>query len=751
VHLSYGLAILASALAAYAMHATGDLFERSMFLPFLLCTTLVALGAGPGPALLSTALNAAFIVWVMIEPSGTFAIARTLDRLLVAGYLFAGAGVAVVSDLLRRSRREAVLREDALRERIKEQHCLYDVSTILNRSTEEEPVTLRRVLALLPAGWQRPHTIAARLVLHDDVEEGPAFRETSWRQSAVIVLDGRPAGTLEVFSVQAGPQGSDPFLPEEQLLLDAIAARVAEYLMRRRAEHALRKSEAFHRSLIDNATELVSIVGEDGIIRFASRATRQLGYSPAERQGRDAFELIHPDDVALARAVFAEVLAGRREGLPVEYRAQGRDGDWRWFESTARDLRHDPHVNGIVIHSRDVTERKRAEARLRDHEERLHQGRKLEAIGRLAGGVAHDFNNLLTGIHGFAQLALDRLPADPVRADLEQIQRSADRAAGLTRQLLAFGRKQVLQSRILDLNTVVRDTDRLLRRLLREDIRFTTALADDLGAVNADPGQVEQIILNLALNARDAMASGGNLIIETANATLTEEEAARHRFEVRTGPYVLLSVCDTGPGMDDHVLEHVFEPFFTTKELGRGTGLGLSTVYGIVKQSGGYIWFETKKGKGTTVRVYLPRVSGRPVPITAAPPVPAETGHGIVLLVEDDDTVRALARRVLRRQGYDVLEACNGVEAMRIAEGRDRRIDLVLTDVVMPEMGGRQLIERLRRIRPELPFLLMSGYTDDAIVRDGLIGAGDRFIEKPFTTTVLAQRVRLALDHARSS
>jgi PAS domain S-box-containing protein len=714
--------------------------------------------------------------------------------------------------------------------------------------------------------------VGARITL-DEIEcATPNYRPTAWRQFSPIEVDGKAVGMVEVVALSPESPGARLFLHEEQQLLDAIADRIAEFRKRRSAERAVACSEAFYRSLIENARELTSILATDGTNQFMSPATEHvLGYSAEERLGRSGFELVHPDDMAHVQQAFAEVLAGTRGNRMVEFRLRAKNGAWRWFESTGTNRLHDPAVRGIVINSRDVTdrrkaeerigfqahlldavgqavvatdaadrviymnreaellygrtlaeaaggaisaligteprlrstgiqtvredgtwsgefvvrrrngstfpaygtespllddrgnvvgivtvavdmtERKQSEQRLRENEERLQQSRKLEAIGQLAGGIAHDFNNLLTGIHGFAQLALDTLPENSeARLDLEEVQRSANRAAALTRQLLAFSRKQVLQSRVIDLNKVVRETHRMLQRLIGEDIRVVTRLEEGVCCVNADPGQLEQVILNLAVNARDAMPTGGDLVIETANASIDEAEAARHSFDVRPGQYVLLAMRDTGMGMDAATVARVFEPFFTTKELGQGTGLGLSTVYGIIKQSGGYIWVDSTPGKGTTMRAYLPRTEETPVHAEGEIRSRPERGTETVLLVEDDDTVRALTRRILRRQGYHVLEARNGIEALRIAEPGNQVIDLVLSDVVMPELGGRQLVERLRRIRPELPVLLMSGYTDDAIVRHGIIGAGEMFLEKPFTTDALAHKVRLALDRTRN-
>jgi signal transduction histidine kinase len=394
-------------------------------------------------------------------------------------------------------------------------------------------------------------------------------------------------------------------------------------------------------------------------------------------------------------------------------------------------------VQGIA---RDVTERKLLE-------EQLRQSQKMEAIGQLAGGVAHDFNNLLTAINGYSSLALQRLEdGHPIKSYLEEVKKAGDRAANLTRQLLAFGRKQILQPLALNLNSVVSDMNKMLRRLIGEDILLTAKLSSDIGKVMADPGQIEQVLLNLIVNARDAMPRGGNLTIETRNVELDEEYGSKH-VGVVPGKYVLLAVSDTGEGMSQEVQRRIFEPFFTTKEKGKGTGLGLSTVYGIIQQSGGNIWVYSESGKGTTFKVYLPRVvsetaeSGEKT-LELAPRGGTET----VLLVEDEAVVRGLARRILEQAGYSVIEAAKGDEALQACEEHGDEIDLLLTDVVMPEMSGKDLADRLRSQHPELRMLFMSGYTDEAIVHHGVLDSTVEFIQKPFTPSGLLKKVRDVLD-----
>ena len=379
-----------------------------------------------------------------------------------------------------------------------------------------------------------------------------------------------------------------------------------------------------------------------------------------------------------------------------------------------------------------------------EREQLLRKRRR--AIGRLAGGVAHDFNNVLTAIFGYVDLLHEEFPeGSATRQDLGEIRKAAQRASTLTRQLLAFSRQQVLEPVVLNLNDLIEDFDKMLRRVIGEDVELRLALAPDLGNVRADPGQLQQVIMNLVVNSRDAMPTGGTLIIETANAELTEQYAELHQ-PVTPGAYVLLAVSDTGVGMGPDVQARIFEPFFTTKEKGKGTGLGLSTVYGIVKQSNGNIWVYSEPGRGTTFKVYLPRVDA-PAQVPA-PPRPAGrlAGTETLLLAEDDEMLRPLARELLARLGYTVLEAGNAAEALARARQHEGAIHLLIADVVMPGPSGRELARRLAESRPDTKVLYVSGYTDDAIVHHGMLEAGLNFLQKPFTPAALARKVRAVLD-----
>ncbi len=404
----------------------------------------------------------------------------------------------------------------------------------------------------------------------------------------------------------------------------------------------------------------------------------------------------------------------------------------------------------IVVTFIDITEQRKAEEEKRRLEEHLRQARRMESVGQLAGGVAHDFNNLLTAIVGNCDLIdMGALTGDDLTAALQEIRSAADKAADLTRQLLAFSRKQVLQPRRLDVNRTIAEMDKILSRLIGEDIDFVTVLSPSVGSVMADPGQIEQVVMNLAVNARDAMPEGGKLMLETAEVELDESYAAEHA-EVVPGRYAMVSITDNGTGMTSEEQSRAFEPFFTTKEVGKGTGLGLSTVHGVVKQSGGHIWLYSELGQGTTFKIYLPVDDAGPQdpPVAAASPSPVTglEGSETILVVEDEPAVRTLACRILRRYGYDVHGAADPAEAIRVCAGIPGPVHLLLTDVVMPGASGVQLAEELALHRPALKRLYMSGYTDNAIVHHGVLERGTALLEKPFTALALAQRVRQVLD-----
>ncbi|MBI3821306.1 MAG: response regulator [Planctomycetes bacterium] len=514
------------------------------------------------------------------------------------------------------------------------------------------------------------------------------------------------------------------------------------------ADEKERADHWFSQSVLDSLTACIAVLDRTGIIAAVNKAwlafaehnggpdARSFGvganFLQAACQPEGPYAELGPD----AHRGIKAVLDGVLPEFVLEYSSPCVTGP-RWFELHATPLAN--HSTGdVVLSHRDITIRKSLEQQFR-------QAQKMEAVGRLAGGVAHDFNNLLTVISGYSEILLKGpLPAELMRDFVAEIRRAGERAATLTRQLLAFSRKQVLESKVVDLNALVSDSEKLLKRLIGEDVALATVLEPGLDLIIADPGQIEQVIMNLAVNARDAMPEGGAITITTANRTV--EAGARHA-NVPPGRYVLLSVADSGCGMDEQTLAHVFEPFFTTKQPGIGTGLGLAMVHGFITQSGGHITARSKPGFGATFNIYLPAVDD-PVapPATRSSVTPIPRGNETILLVEDEESVRLLARRSLETCGYVVLEAESSDEALRIVESYPGPIHLLLSDVVMPGMGGRKLADRVVALKASVKVLFFSGYTDDAVVRHGVLASGAAFLQKPFTPSTLALKVRAVLS-----
>jgi two-component system, cell cycle sensor histidine kinase and response regulator CckA len=523
---------------------------------------------------------------------------------------------------------------------------------------------------------------------------------------------------------------------DDLAVVSELARRAAATVETARLLHSLERSEERYRMLFE-ASPLPMWVYDAETLQFLAvndAAIRHYGYMRQEFLGMTIKDIRPPEDV---EAVLASLRAAGGPGSPMPgtWRHRTRDGTIIDVEITAGRITFEGRRAALVL-AYDVTERLQLE-------ERLSQSEKMEAIGRLAGGVAHDFNNLLTVISGYTEILLARAETTG-REQLGEIAHAAEQAAGLTRQLLAFSRRQVLHPVVLDLNEIVGGMEPMVRRIIGDDVNVGVRLGPLLPAVEADRAQLERVILNLAANARDAMPHGGRLTIETAAVEL-DEDYVDSRGEGTAGPNVLLAVSDTGVGMSEDVLRHLFEPFFTTKEPGAGTGLGLATVFGVVKQSGGSIYVYSEEGRGTTFKIYLPAAAGTAEAAPAADPA-AELGTETVMLVEDDESVRNLVRTMLETKGYNVLAAAGADEAERICAAQSRGVDLLLTDVVMPEVNGRVLAERLAALSPSMRILFMSGYSDEAVYRHGEISPNASFIEKPFTDRTLARKVREVLD-----
>ena len=546
----------------------------------------------------------------------------------------------------------------------------------------------------------------------------------------------------EARAIEALKSGATDYVLKDgavERLVPAIQRALREAEERRaraQAEEALKESEeGFHRLFDCNPHP--TWVFDVETLRFLEvneAAIEHYGYSRDEFVGMRITEIRQPQEVPLVEEAVAVPKDGLRHFGTWVHRT--KDGRLITVDVAAHDLDFRGHRGRLVV-AHDITEQQELQAQ-------LQQSQKMDAIGRLAGGVAHDFNNLLGVIIGYGERLLRRLPSEE-RREISEVLKAAEHAASLTRQLLTFSRRQVLKPRVLDLNTIVGELDGMLRRIIGEDVDLVTALHDGLGHVKADPGQIQQVVMNLAVNARDAMPRGGRLTIETGNAELDESYGSVH-LAVRPGRYVVLAVTDTGIGMDAATQARIFEPFFTTKEAGKGTGLGLSTVFGIVKQSEGNIWVYSEPQRGTTFKIYLPRVDEVVEPEMLAEVGVTSGGSETILLVEDSDSLRELGREILEEHGYTVIEASSGSAALQALERHTGSLDLILTDLVMSGMSGRELADHISRMRPGMKVLFMSGYTDDALGHHGDLESGTAFVEKPFTIDGLLRKVRDVLD-----
>ncbi|MGA8890691.1 MAG: PAS domain S-box protein [Anaeromyxobacteraceae bacterium] len=732
----YALA-LAIPLAALGLEVVWrQLFELTPFLLFCIAPPVVAWAAGGGPgtvAVLLSSLLGALFLGASPDPAHQKGAVAAALAFLPGGAILAAMGWLVREGFRERERSSRAHAESERLYRTLFELAPYGVALMspdgrfvaFNRHAHEELGYTREEFARLTVADIEAVEDPEELRRHIDVIQATGAGDFIGHHRT---RSGEVRETwVQVRTVRIG---------EEELQLTTWRDETEE----RRARRELERSERRFRALIEKSSDMISLLDVTGRIRFWSPSTTDaLGWTAEEMIGRDVREHLHPDDVARVGAAIAAVAAvpgsSRRETIRVRH----RDASWRTVESVARNLLDDPAVEGIVVNSRDATDQRRLE-------EQLAESQKLESVGRLAGGVAHDFNNLLTVVLCSTETMRDDLARGrQVDAeDVESIAGAGERARDLTRQLLAFARRQIVAPTVLDLNDVVLGSEKLLRRVLGEDVVLSIRLQPGVWKVRCDEAQLEQVIMNLAVNARDAMPDGGHLLVDTANVQVRDPGQVPG---LPAGDWVRLTVRDSGGGMAPEVKAHVFEPFFTTKPKGQGTGLGLSTVYGIVRQNGGHIRVESDPAHGTTFDVFLPRGSGIPV-AAERPAVHVERSAGTVLLVEDDGAVREVAARALREAGYRVLAASGAGEAMELAARAPGPVDVLVTDVVMPGVNGKALADDLRRRRPDIKVLFVSGYTDDIIGRHGVLEPGVQFLPKPFTGSALAAKVTEVLGGA---
>jgi two-component system, cell cycle sensor histidine kinase and response regulator CckA len=744
----YAVALLVFALGYLGRLALAHVLGFTIpYITFFPAIALSAWYGGFGPGVLITALSASSVLYLFLGAGGI----STADIVGLILFLSIGILISWLNHALRRSRRRAqneLLARQLSEEALRESEELYRVMTdaavdaiitideqsrilFVNRAAERifgysmQELHGKSLTMLMPESMRDSHRAGVNRYLQT------GRKHIAWAGTELVGLHKEGHEVPLEISFGEMRRGS-------QRLFTGVIRDITD---RKQSEDRLRQSEQRFRALIENSSDAIALIDANGTILYASSSTtRVLDYSPEEVVNRSALDMIHPDDRQRARQMLTSLVQQPGASLSIEFRVRHKDGSWRWIEGIASNGLNDPNILALVANYRDTSERRRLE-------EQFLQAQKMEAIGRLAGGVAHDFNNLLTVINGYSALALDMATKDsPLYSDLQEINKAGLRAAALTNQLLAFSRRQVLEPKVLNLNTIVSDMDRMLRRLIGEDIDLVTVLDPVLGSVLTDRGQIEQAIMNLVVNSRHAMPDGGQLTIETANVELDDAYAREHSGVV-PGSYVMLAVSDTGIGMDEQIQTRIFEPFFTTKQQGEGTGLGLSMVYGFLKQSGGNIWVYSEPGKGTTFKIYLPRVTERPARSSQERrPAPPLRGSEMILVVEDEEGIRKLIRSILQQAGYTVVDASNGAEALRFCETHSEPIHLMISDVVMPQMSGRELANRLASLRPEIKVLFMSGYTDNAIVRHGVLEPDTPFLQKPFTPVSLTNKVREVLE-----
>ena len=584
-----------------------------------------------------------------------------------------------------------------------------------------------------------------------DILEGELERESSSeepfdRYTTFEIEQFKKDGSLIWTEVRAS------FIRDENGMPTSVLGITRDISERKKTENRLKESEERYRKLVENSLQGLVIAQDDPLrLSFANEPMEWItGYTPVElmNSSPDAlFKLIHPDDRKKFFENFRKRLKGEKIPPQYHYRLIDKSGETRWVElySSRTEYMGSPATQTVFL---DVTDRKLAEDEKMKLEEQLRQSLKMEAVGRLAGGIAHDFNNLLTGINGYSDIIMESCePGDPILKDVEEIRNAGKRAAELTSQLLAFSRKQLISPKIVRPNEIIDKSLKMIRRIIGEDINLSFIPARKLGHIKADPTQIDQILVNLAVNARDAMPNGGTLTIETHNILLDSEQVVIHgQPQEISGEYIVLIVSDNGCGMSEGTQKHIFEPFYSTKAKDQGTGLGLSTVYGIVRQNNGFIRVYSKFNLGTSFKIFFPQTSGIAERLDEKKAVSIPGGNETILLVEDEDMVRRLTRKILTNQGYSVIEETNGLDAYQHSSKRIDQIDLLLTDVIMPNMNGRVLYEKLAELKSELKVLFISGYTEDVIAHHGVLGKDTHFLQKPFSPTELTRKIREMLD-----
>lgn len=627
-------------------------------------------------------------------------------------------------------------------ERINEIECLYNASRLLDETGESLEKILGKVLELVCRSFKFPETTYARISCSNCVVKSDDFRETAWKLSEDIKVAGEKIGEVDLFY-----HGEELDSEEESLIrtreriISELGGILGTFIQRRQQVQALSESEMMHRSLIEQSDDGIYFLYKDRFEITNRRFCEMFGVSQSEMQSPD-FDLM--DYVAPQSRILIEnrrrmVKTGEKPSSQYEFFGRTKEGEEFEIQSSVKYI---PYRDGTAVQGvlRDISTRKKLEDQLR-------QSQKMEGLGKLAGGVAHDFNNLLTVILGHAELSLMTIDKhDPIKDNLEEILASAKSASDLTRQLLAFSRTQTLQPKTLNINTFINDLYKMLRRIIGEDIELKIIPEKNLWNMKADPGQIEQVIINLVINARDAMPGGGVITIETRNVEL-DEDCGKFHADVIPGPYVMLAISDTGCGMTDEIKDHIFDPFFTTKEEGKGTGLGLSTVYGIINQSEGNIWVYSELGIGSTFKIYFPKIDKEAESFDReAYPIELPRGSETVLVVEDDEDVRHLVCRVLRQQGYTVSEARTGIDAYLICDKCEEPFNLLITDVIMPDIGGIELEAKLRKKWSDFKVLFMSGYTVNANIQSPVLDPDRPFLQKPFRAVDITWKVRKVLD-----